>query len=128
MLDANVECQSLLNANVGVSYKGPAQNPQIGENGPKCVENGRQVLRIGRHESHGSSGAFGICLAHSFFWILDRTPLSETSTLAFNIGIQHWYSTLAFNIGIQNWHSTLAFNIAIQHWHSTLAFNIGIRH
>ena len=55
-------------------------------------------------------------------------PLSETSTLAFNISIQHRHSTLAFNIGIQHWHSTLAFNVDIQHWHSTLALNSGIQH
>ena len=50
------------------------------------------------------------------------------STLAFNIGIQHWHSTLTFDIDIQHWHSTLAFNIGIQHWHSTLTLNIDIRH
>ena len=47
--------------------------------------------------------------------ILGRTPLSETSALAFNIGIQHRHSTLAFNIGIRQWHWTLAFDIDIQH-------------
>ena len=45
--------------------RGRAQNPK---NGLKWVENGRQVLRIGRHESHGSSGAFGTCLTHSIFF------------------------------------------------------------
>ena len=50
-------------------------------------------------------------------------PLSETSTLEFNIGIPHWHSTLVFDIGIQHWQSTLVFNIGIQHWHSASTFN-----
>ena len=33
--------------------------PQIAQNAPKWVQNGRQVLRIGPNESYGRSGAFG---------------------------------------------------------------------
>ena len=60
---------AMLNANVGVSYKGPAQNAQIGKNGPKWVQNNRQVLRIGPRESYGCSGAFGTGLPHSMFFL-----------------------------------------------------------
>ena len=48
-----VETRQILNPQI----RGPAQNYQ---NGSKWVQNGRQVLRIGPHESHGHSGAFGI--------------------------------------------------------------------
>ena len=60
----------MLNANVGVSYMGPAQNAQIGENDPKWVQNGRQVLRIGPYESYGCSGALGTGLPHSMFFLV----------------------------------------------------------
>ena len=62
----------MLNANVGVSYKGPAQNAQIGKNDLKWVQNNRQVLRIGPRESYGSSGVFGTGLIHSFFFLGHR--------------------------------------------------------
>ena len=53
--------------------RGPAQNPQIGENDPKWVQNGRQVLRIGPCESYGCSGAFGTGLPlHNFWGVLGR--------------------------------------------------------
>ena len=62
MLNVNV-----LNANVEVSDNGSSPNPQIGENDPKWVQNGRQDPRIGPNESYGCSGAFGMGLAHYFF-------------------------------------------------------------
>ena len=59
----------MLNANVGVSYEGPAPNAQIGKNGPKVAQNDRQVLRIGPRESYGCSEAFGMGLAHSMIFL-----------------------------------------------------------
>ena len=59
----------MLNANVGVSDKGFGPNPQIGENDPKWIQNGRQVLRIGPYESYGCSEAFGTGLTHSMFFL-----------------------------------------------------------
>ena len=47
-----VETRQMLKSQI----RGQAQNHQ---NGPKSVENGRQVLRIGPNESHGCSGACG---------------------------------------------------------------------
>ena len=67
-----VETRQMLKSQI----RGRAQNHQ---NGPKWVENGRQVLRIGRHESHGSSGAFGTGLAHSIFFF--RPPLGGFTPL-----------------------------------------------
>ena len=74
----------MLTANVEVSDKGgPAPNLK---NGPKWVEGGRQVLRIGPRESHGSSGAFGTGLAHSIFFFGPRwgglTPPSRKHATA----------------------------------------------
>ena len=86
MLNVNVECQcwmstlnvgvkcqcwiSVLNANVEVSDNGSSPNPQIGENDPKWVQNGRQVLRIGPYESYGCSGALVTGLPHSMFFLV----------------------------------------------------------
>ena len=47
-----VETRQMLKSQI----RGRAQNHQ---NGPKWVENGRQVLRIGPQASHGRSQAFG---------------------------------------------------------------------
>ena len=47
-----VETRQMLKSQI----RGRAQNHQ---NGLKWVQNGRQVLRIGPHESHGRSGASG---------------------------------------------------------------------
>ena len=60
----------MLNANVGVSYKGPAQNAQVGENDPKWVQNCRQVLRIGPYESYGGFGALGTGLPLSIVFLV----------------------------------------------------------
>ena len=60
----------MLNVDAGVSYKGPAQKAQVGENDPKWIQNGRQVMRIGPYESYGWSGALGTGLPHSMFFLV----------------------------------------------------------
>ncbi len=65
--------------------RGRAQNAEIGENDPKWVQNGRQVLRIGPYECYGCSGAFGTGLPHSMFFLrparLARPPAGKQPRL-----------------------------------------------
>ena len=95
----------MLNANVGVSDKGPAQNAQIAKNGPKWVQNGRQVLRIGPRESYGCSGAFGTGLPHSMFFLrpacLAGQPAAKQPRLDDNVECQHRMSMLNVNVECQ---------------------------